>query len=104
MWGSQTIAKLVQLILITVVYDTCNLYLQVLISIITGVLKPTNITGKPHLAHVFGRHHIDFTRPSCIQGGGRKTEGRGRTLRVEQDFARSETSCRHQEPVMGARN
>ena len=70
MWGSQTIAKLVQLILITVVYDTCNLYLQVLISIITGVLKPTNITGKPHLAHVFGRHHIDFTRPSCIQGGG----------------------------------
>ena len=38
MWGPQTIAKLVHIIPITMVYGTYN-------ELVTGAYKPTNITG-----------------------------------------------------------
>ena len=47
MWGPQTIAKLVQITPITMVYCTCNYSIH-------GVYKPTNITGGPHI--VYGCH------------------------------------------------
>ena len=42
MWGPQTIAKLVHIIPITMVYGTYN-------ELVTGAYKPTNITGGGHI-------------------------------------------------------
>ena len=44
-WGPQTIAKLVNITPITMEF-------MILITIVTGVYRPTNITGGPHIATI----------------------------------------------------